>query len=161
MVTILQTTYCNPFHWKKTVIQIWLKFVAKGSVNNKASLGQIMAWHQTGTGTKPLSGSIALFYWHINASLSLDESTALMNQRHCQLNGVTYFFYTTPCFHTHSLHRIHFPQTTSILFPPLHPLNIHQAVAKHKAHCFHSHGNCLLADLEELTNTKAAYIRYR
>ena len=50
MAAILQTTFPNVFFWKKKLdffIQISLKFVQKGSINNKTLLVQIMAWYQS------------------------------------------------------------------------------------------------------------------
>ena len=47
-------------------IEISLKFVCKGPINNIPALLQIMAWHRPGD--KPLSE-------HINASLGLNELT--------------------------------------------------------------------------------------
>ena len=56
MATILQMTISNAFFVNENVwiaINIALKFVPKGQVNNMATLVQIMAWHQPGD--KPLS----------------------------------------------------------------------------------------------------------
>ena len=54
------------------LIEISLKFVPKGQINNKPALVQMMAWCQTGT--KPLSElTIVLFTDVIHASLGLHE----------------------------------------------------------------------------------------
>ena len=58
-------------------IQISLKFVPKGPINNIPALAQIMAWRQPGA--EPLSEPMMVIYWCIYASLSLNE---LNNQYH-------------------------------------------------------------------------------
>ena len=53
---ILQTTFSNAISWMKMFefrLQISLKFVPKGPINNIPALVQVMAWHRTGD--KPLS----------------------------------------------------------------------------------------------------------
>ena len=55
MAAISQTTYSIAFTWMKNVrifIQILLKIVPKGSIENKSALVQVMAWNWTGD--KPL-----------------------------------------------------------------------------------------------------------
>ena len=51
-------------------IQISLKFVPKGPINNIPALVQIMAWRRLGD--KPLSEPM-IVYWRIYASLGFDE----------------------------------------------------------------------------------------
>ena len=51
--------------------EISLKFIPKGSINNKPALVQIMAWCQTGD--KPLSEPMTTFYWCMYPSLGLNE----------------------------------------------------------------------------------------
>ena len=52
-------------------IEISLKFVLKGLINNIAVLVQIMAWCRPGD--KPLSNQWWLVYWRIYVSLGLNE----------------------------------------------------------------------------------------
>ena len=56
------------------VNKIALKFVPKGPIDNKSSLVQVMAWHQTGA--KPLSEPMVslLTGAYIHVSLSLNKS---------------------------------------------------------------------------------------
>ena len=53
-------------------IEISLKFVPRGPINNIPALSQIMAWRRSGD--KPLSER-CLVYWRIYASLGPDELT--------------------------------------------------------------------------------------
>ena len=56
MAAISQTLFSNAFSWMKKyciLINISLKFVPKGPINNIPALVQIMAWCQIGA--KPLS----------------------------------------------------------------------------------------------------------
>ena len=51
MADILQTIFSRAFSWTKLIkccilIQIWLKFVLKNTVDNKSSSVHVMAWHQ-------------------------------------------------------------------------------------------------------------------
>ena len=78
MATIVQTTFSNAFHWMKNVwtsINISLKFVPKGLINNIPALVQIMAWRRPGD--KPVYEAMMkqwwLDYWCIYASLGLNE----------------------------------------------------------------------------------------
>ena len=52
-------------------IKISLKFVPKGPINNIPALVQIMAWRLPGD--KPSSEPMVVSYWHIYASLGLNE----------------------------------------------------------------------------------------
>ena len=54
-----------------SLINISLKFVPKGQINNIPELVQIMAWHQPDD--KPLSEPMMLGYWGIYVSLGLNE----------------------------------------------------------------------------------------
>ena len=57
MAAIFQTTFSNEFSWMKMYeyrLQISLKFVPQGPINNIPALVQIMAWRRPGD--KPLSG---------------------------------------------------------------------------------------------------------
>ena len=59
MADILQKTLSNAFLWMKSFfisIQISLKFVPKGSIDNKAVFVQVMAWRRKGD--KPLPESM-------------------------------------------------------------------------------------------------------
>ena len=48
MATVSQMTFTNAFSWKVFIlIQIALKFVAKGPIDNKSALVQVMAWPRT------------------------------------------------------------------------------------------------------------------
>ena len=53
MATIFQTTFSNTFSWMKILIQISLKYVPMGPIDNNPASVQIMAWRQKGA--KPLS----------------------------------------------------------------------------------------------------------
>ena len=53
MAAILQTMFSNAFSWMKMLLNISLKFVPNGPVNNIPSLVQVMAWRRPGD--KPLS----------------------------------------------------------------------------------------------------------
>ena len=53
------------------LINISLKFITKGQINNIPSLVQIIVW--CGLGDKPLSEPIMVIYWRIYASLGLNE----------------------------------------------------------------------------------------
>ena len=49
------------------LILIWLKFIPKGEIDNKAALVHVMAWHWTGN--KPLPESMLIqftdaYTWH-------------------------------------------------------------------------------------------------
>ena len=75
MANILQMIFSNQFFLYESciiLIQISLKFVPKGSINNKPALVQIMAWHQTGN--KPLSEPMMAWftdaYMHHSALIS-------------------------------------------------------------------------------------------
>ena len=62
--------------WKKYIsIEISLKFVPKGPINNIPALVQIMAWRRSGDKplSEPMMASPGLIYWHIYASLCLNE----------------------------------------------------------------------------------------
>ena len=53
MAAILQMTFSNAFSWMFSIlIQISLKFVPKGPIDNKWALDQVMAWRRIGD--KPL-----------------------------------------------------------------------------------------------------------
>ena len=56
-------------------IEISLKFVLKGLINNIPALAQIMAWCRPGD--KPLSDQWSLDYWQLYVSLGLNELTHL------------------------------------------------------------------------------------
>ena len=59
------------------LIQIPLKFVPKGPINNKPALVQIMAWRRTGD--KPLSENNAdPIHWCIYVALGGDELITLL-----------------------------------------------------------------------------------
>ena len=59
MAAIFQTTFSNAFSWMKMYENVWisinisLKFVPRGPINNILTLVQVMAWHRPGY--KPLS----------------------------------------------------------------------------------------------------------
>ena len=55
------------------LMQISLKFVPDGSVDNKRTMVYIMAWHQIGN--KPLSKSVMTWFTNAYASLVLDKLT--------------------------------------------------------------------------------------
>ena len=70
MAAIFQTTFSNTFSW--ILINISLKFVPRGPINNIPSLVQIMAW--CWPGDKPLSEPMMVhLLTHIYASLCLSE----------------------------------------------------------------------------------------
>ena len=78
MAAVPQTTLLNTFCWKKKnvriSIEISLKFVPKGPINNIPALVQIMAWRRSGD--KPLSEPMMVsLLTHIYASLGLNELT--------------------------------------------------------------------------------------
>ena len=75
MTAIFQTTFPNVFTLEVNVsisIQISLKLVPKGSINNISALLQIMAWHRTAA--KPLSEAMMVqlpdAYMRHSASMS-------------------------------------------------------------------------------------------
>ena len=68
------------------LIEILLKFVAKGPINNIPALVQIMAWCQPGD--KPLSEPMMISFWCIYASLSLNVMLSLF---HGMLKYITLF----------------------------------------------------------------------
>ena len=57
-------------------IDISLKFVPKGQINNISALVQIMAWRRPGN--KLLFEQIIFIYWDIYASLGLSELIKLL-----------------------------------------------------------------------------------
>ena len=66
-------------------INISLKFVPKGPINNIPALVRIIAWRRPGD--KPLSESIIASYWTIYASLGLNEL----------INGWSWIICLIPC----------------------------------------------------------------
>ena len=66
---IFKCIFLNENIW--TLTKISLKFVPKGPINNIPALVQILAWHRPGD--KSLSEP--MIYWHIYASLGLNELT--------------------------------------------------------------------------------------
>ena len=55
------------------LINISLKFVPKGQIDNIPSLVQIMAWHLATRRQASSWTNVGMFYWRIYASLGLDE----------------------------------------------------------------------------------------
>ena len=72
-VDIFRTTFSNAFSWMKMYesIEIPLKIVAKGSINNTPAFVQIMTWRR---GNKPLSETMMLSSRYM--SLGLNELIA-------------------------------------------------------------------------------------
>ena len=68
MVAISQTTFSNVFFFNENAwisIEISLKFVPKGALNNILPLYQIMAWHRPGD--KQLSEPMMAQFTSLNA----------------------------------------------------------------------------------------------
>ena len=65
----------------RILINISLKFVPTGQINNIPALVQIMAWCRSGD--KPLSEPIVLVYWRIYTSLGLNE----LSHKHLKTHG--------------------------------------------------------------------------
>ena len=79
---IFKCIFLNENMW--IVIEILLKFVPTGLINNIPVVVQIMAWRRTGD--KSLSEPWWLVYWHIYASLGLNELIVawISNQTQCK-----------------------------------------------------------------------------
>ena len=71
MTTISGTTFSNAFSWIKKFligIQILLKFVPKGPIDNKWALVQVMDWRQAGHKPFPEQMVIQIidpYMWHL------------------------------------------------------------------------------------------------
>ena len=76
MAAISQPTHSNTFTWMKTFvffIQISLKFVPNGPIDNKPALVQVMAWRWTGD--KPLPEPVLTQFTDIYVALEGVELT--------------------------------------------------------------------------------------